>query len=140
MKRLVLEFSGTELGTEHRFRKVELFEVLHILRLVPEEFAALVRAKFVDGNASIEDLFPGSRYAHIEYELLDQDKGGFITYFIRVRFHAGRQRPQLFGSIVSGTYLAGPIEFKNGKVKVTFLGDSGQVGCPQVNGQGTTTL
>jgi predicted DNA binding protein len=127
VKRLVVEFSGRELAAEPRFRRVESFEVLHILRLVPAEFAALVRVRFSDSSAKIDDLFPSSSAAQVEFELLDQEKDGFMTYFVKVRSRQGRQRPQLLSSVVSGSYLSAPFEFKDGKVKVTSLGDASQV-------------
>lgn len=118
MRRLVVEFSGKELAEESRFKKVESFEILHILRLEPAEFAALVRVKFADNTARIEDLFPSSRDAVVEYDFLEQEKGGYATYFVKVKSRAGRQRPRKLSAVAAGGYLSAPFEFKNGRVRI----------------------
>jgi len=103
------------------FQRLKSFEVVHILRQEPAEFSALVKVNFGDQPAKIEDVFPKSQNAKVEYELLEQDKGTY-TYFMKLSERRGQQRPQILTRLASGSYLSTPFEVKDGKLKVTYLG------------------
>lgn len=59
----------------------------------------------------------------VTYELLEQ-KAGAYTYFVTTRSRPGLHRPLLLSKIAGGGYLSVPFEVKDGKLKVTFLGDA----------------
>ncbi len=127
MHRLVVELSTSDLGVVSPLQMVRAFEILHILRLEPKEFAALVRVVFESQPFAIEELFPNSQDAEVEHDLLEQGKDGSYTYFIKIKSKAGRQRPLRLSPLTAGGYLSVPFEVKEGRLKVTFLGTTKQV-------------
>lgn len=134
MQRLVIEFSLDDVGPGTTLGGMKSFETLHVLRLEPYEFAALVRVVFASEHPRMKDLFPHSDDVIVEHELLDSEKGA-RTYFLRVRSRPGRHRPLMAGrhhpltvsSISAGSYLSLPFEMRDGKLKVAFLGNAKQV-------------
>ncbi len=126
MRRLIVEFPLDELGTSSDLRRLSSFEIVHILRLEPAEFSALVKVDFGDEPPRIRDVFAGSRDAKFESELLEKGKG-VNTYFIKVSALPGRKRPSFLSRLTSGSYLSTPLEVKDGKLKVSFLGTAKQM-------------
>lgn len=126
MRRLILEFPLDELDTSSDLRRLSSFEIVHILRLEPAEFSALVKVDFGDDPPRIRDIFAGSHNAKFESELLEKDKGVY-TYFIKVSALPGQKRPSFLSRLTSGSYLSTPLEVKDGKVKVSFLGTAKQM-------------
>jgi len=130
MRRLIVELSTKDLGTVSPFQNVKSFEILHILRVDPSEFAALVRVEFGDQATTMKDVFRQSRGrgdAKVEYELMEQEKERTYTYFLKIKSRAGRLRPQKLSVITAGGYLSVPFEVKDGRMKVTLLGNARQV-------------
>jgi predicted DNA binding protein len=125
MRRLILEISGNDL-TRFRERsplsqKLKSLEILHFLRHDPEEFAAIGRIEFQDKNFGVKDLLD-SRFKEIQ--VLEKEKNG-SAYIVFIR-----GRPKMSHTlelIKNGGYLFSPMEIREGKLRLTFLGDAKQV-------------
>jgi DNA-binding CsgD family transcriptional regulator len=126
MRRLILEFSLKDLNPTSYLHKVKSFEIVHILRLEPDEFSALVKVNFGNNPSNIRELFPESSLAKVELELLEQSRGTF-TYFLKVTPAPGQVRPQVLSQLTSGGFLATPFEVRDGKMKTSFLGTAKQM-------------
>jgi hypothetical protein len=127
MRRLILEVSEKELskvGVEiPPFQKIKSLDLLHFLRQDPEEFAAISRVEFKDSSSKIEDLLAEGFL--VEVQLLEQEKGGTCTVFMR----GGPSLSSVLNSIgVAGGYLFPPLGIREGKLKISFLGSTRQVG------------
>ncbi len=122
-----MEFEAKDLVAASRFEKVESFEILHLLRFTPVQFAALVRAKFSDKTGKIEDLFATNTDSVLEHELLEKDKNGFATYFVSRRSPTGRRPARRLSAVIGGGYLSSPFEFKDGRLKIALLGNHKQL-------------
>ncbi len=61
----------------------------------------------------------------MEYQLLETDKNGAGTYFLKSR---QQENPDAFDSILGfGGYLTEPFSIRDGKATMTFLGSSIQI-------------
>jgi predicted DNA binding protein len=126
MRRLIVELPVEKLEPFSPIHRVESFEILHILRLTPDEFAGLVNVEFKGSPLEIEDLFPSSRNAEVTHELLEKNNGAY-TYFIASKSRAGLQHATRLSGIAAGSYISVPFEVKNGELKVSFLGNAKQM-------------
>jgi hypothetical protein len=126
MRRLIVESPLNELNTTSSIQRLKSFEIVHILRLEPAEFSALVRVNFGNEPARIEDVFPTFHDAKFEHELLEENKG-IYTFFIKISPRPRRKRPQELSQLTSGAYISTPFEVKDGKLKVSFLGTAKQI-------------
>jgi len=134
MRRLVVELSAREPANFPELsilERVKSLEMLHILKMSPGEFAAIVRVELKDPSTKIEDLFPSLGAAKLRTELLSQEKKGTYTYFISTKAShpsnlrkTGAVRPLPLGSF---PYFFTPFEFRDGKLTLTFLGNSKQI-------------
>jgi DNA-binding MarR family transcriptional regulator len=127
MRRLILEVSEKELskvGIEiPPFQKIKSLELLHLLRQDQEEFAAIWRVEFKDASSKIEDLLADGFL--VEVQLLEKEKNGTYTVFMR----GGPILSSVLSSVgVSAGYLFPPLGIRDGKLKISFLGSSRQVG------------
>jgi len=135
LRRLVIEISPEQFGNRSQvvaaaaagvLAKVKSIEMLHILRMVPGEFAAIVRIELRDPKFNVEAIFAleglGSK---LDTELLDRESDVVFTYFIRSKTSV--RTPELVGQGGLMPYLSTPFEFKDGKLRVTLLGNSSQV-------------
>lgn len=126
MRRLILEVSEKELskvGIEMLpFQRIESLELLHFLRQNPEEFAAISRVKFKESSSKVEDLLASGLL--IEAQVLEHGKNGVYTVFTR----GGPSLSSVLNSLGAGSgYLFLPLEIRDGKIKVSFLGSKRQV-------------
>lgn len=126
MRRIILELYEKELGSvieQIQFAKVNLLELLHFLKFDQNEIAAIGRVSFKDADSKVEDLLDTS--SHTKVQLLEPEEGG--SYMILVRW---RPKP---GSLISDHvergkgYIVGPFVFRDGRLKITFLGNQKQV-------------
>lgn len=134
MRRLVIELSPNELnGTKARAapggimpEKLKSLEMIHILKMLPGEFAAIARVELKDPAFKVEEVFRVFGAQDVELELLDREDETTFTYFIRMK---SRLRPnaQQLSQFKSMPYLSTPFEFRDGKLRVTFLGTSPQI-------------
>jgi predicted DNA binding protein len=124
MRRLVVEVDAlefTRLSGDRSIEKIESLEVLNFLKEDPEEFVTICRVKLKGPSTTIDEVFneTGS-----EVQVLDHDREGRYTALFKGKPH---QDPQLREFLAVGGYLSTPLEIKNGKVKVTFLGSPNEV-------------
>jgi predicted DNA binding protein len=126
MRRLTVEFSGKELQESFSdlFGKVKSLEMLSILKMVPGEFAAVVKVELIDPAAKIQEFFP-KQIGKIKTELLYEEKS-IRTYFIHfsTKIQPSEEVLSTFGYL---PYFSMPFEFKDGKLRVTVLGNSKQI-------------
>jgi predicted DNA binding protein len=126
MLRLVLEVSEKELSkigiNMPGFYKIKSLELLHFLRHDPEELAAVWRIELRDSNEKITDMLTNSLLA--ETLVLDHEKNGKYTVFMRTG-------PIISSALnfidASGGYLFSPLEIRDGKLKLSFIGSESQV-------------
>jgi hypothetical protein len=121
MRRLILEFDVDEvakfLGED--LKKIDFMDVVTILKEGPEEAVLIVTARLKDPAAELGDL-------HLDVvdkiRVLDRSKDGTYTLFWKGR---PIKRQQSFWK--GGGYLTTPYEIRNGKLKVTWLGNAKEV-------------
>ena len=126
MRRLILEVSEKELPKIRikmpGFHKIKSLELLHFLRHDPEEFAAVWRIELRDANDKIQDLLTNDFLA--EAQVLDYEKNGKYTVFMRTG-------PIISSALnfidASGGYLFSPLEIRDEKLKISFIGNESQV-------------
>jgi len=126
MRRLILEISEKELlkfGLEMQpFQKIKSLDFLHILRQDPEEFAVISRVEFKDDSSKIEDLLSGGLLS--EAQLLEQEKNRTYKVFLK----GGPSLSSIINTLGIGGYLFLPLEIRGEKLKISFLGNTKQVG------------
>jgi predicted DNA binding protein len=126
MRRLILEVPEKELakiGIEMPlFDKIKTLELLYFLRQDQQEFTAISKVEFKDPKTKVEEL--RSNGLLVEVQTLEQQKNGAYTVFMR----GGPSLSSVLKSIdVESGYLFPPIGISEGKIKITFIGNKGQV-------------
>jgi predicted DNA binding protein len=126
MRRVVLELYGKKLDSmveQTPLRKVESLELLHFLKFDEEEIAAVGRVSFQEADSKIEDLTDISNAIRVEL-LEEEEEGGAWMILIRWR----PKRGSLISSQIKtgGGYMVDPFEFRNGRLKITFVGNQKQ--------------
>ena len=138
LRRLIVEFSANQFEKAEGesaipgaglLGKVKSLEMVHILKMVPGEFAAVVRVELKDPSVKVEDLLAIQGFLvpqDVDTELLDKESETMLTYFIRIKSRMRSGAKQL-GLMESLPYFSTPFEFKDGKLRVTFLGNTSQI-------------
>jgi len=136
MRRLVLEVSGDallrRLARSPGIRRIRTFEVLHILRYDQNEFAAICRITLRDVRGKVEDCFRGDP-VRTELQVLEREPAGrdgqnppsavvLLKRQPRTRVLIGRDMTR-----AGAGYLLGPFGLREGKIRLTFLGNQSQV-------------
>ena len=104
-------------------KKIKSFEMLHILRFDSSETAAIFRLEPKDNSLEVEELLKSLlQNLNVEYQLLEQDRGACI-YFIKGK----TVQPSSGTPIRRGMYPMLPFAVRDGKVRVTLVGDNEQV-------------
>jgi hypothetical protein len=94
--------------------RIESFEVLNFLTITQEEFAVIGRVRFKDPDTRFGDVFTSGAQA------LEQEGEGTYVCFFR-----GKTGPGFPGIVRAFPgYPCLPIEIRDGRVKVTFLGSA----------------
>lgn len=126
MRRLILEFSINDLKSKNvdlsLLRNVKTLEVLQLLRQDEEETAAIGRIEVEDEVSNIEDYFKLilGNTAKVQ---LDREKGGAYIIFAKHKMSS----PPLTDDMKDlGVYTVSH-EIKEGKLKLTILGDARQL-------------
>ena len=134
MRRLVVEFSAPEPASFPELsllERVKSLETLHILKMSPGEFAAVVRVELKDPSAKFEDLFPSRGAAKLRTELLQEEKKGTYTYFISMKVRPPSKPRNISAARLttpgSLPYLSTPFALRDGRLTLTFLGNSKQI-------------
>jgi hypothetical protein len=123
MRRLVVELYGPELNNltkRSSFHNIESLELVHLLRYDRNEFAGIWRIKLRNPNSKIKDSFKYDDLA-TEVQLLEREEDSSFIIFMRRRPRHGL----LSGFNITSTgggYLFGPFEFKNDRIRITFVG------------------
>jgi hypothetical protein len=122
-----LEFSGKELaklGMEtSTFEQIKYLELQHFLRQDQKEFAAIWKVEFKEATSQARDLLANSFL--LEVQVLEQAKNGAYTVFIR----GGPILSSVLNAIgITGGYLFPPLDIRDGKIRVSFIGNERQVG------------
>ena len=120
---LIKKAELTQLNGLETIKKIKSFEVLHILRFDSSETAAIFRLEPTDNSLEVEELLKSLlQNLKVEYQLLERD-GGACIYFIK-----GKTVQPISGSPNrSGMYPMLPFAVRDGKVRVTLVGDDEQV-------------
>ena len=124
MRRLIVELSSDELSRYIRgpsLLKIRSMEVLNFLRQTPEEVALVCRVEFEDPSSRFEEVF-GTGWG--EVQLLEKEKEGTYTIFLKRRLQT---RPSNHDPLSLDGYMSIPYDIKEGKVRVTFLGNAKQI-------------
>ncbi len=108
-------------------QKIKSLEMLHVLRFDQDEFAAIFKVEIKDPSFNIEDLFNNKEMAHgakVELHLLEKEKEGTCIYFMKGK--PPHSSPEANSKKLS-IYPFMPFSLRDGKVRVTLLGDNDQV-------------
>jgi len=120
---LVKKAELTELNRLETIKKIKSFEVLHIFRFDSSETAAIFRLEAKDSSLEVEELLRSLLHnIKVEYQLLEHDRGGCI-YFIKGKL----AQPSSETTNRRGMYPMLPFAVRDGKVRVTLVGDNEQV-------------
>jgi predicted DNA binding protein len=123
MKRLVVESDVPEFAQvsgDNVLQKIKSLKVLHFIKQDAEETIMILSVEFKDPKTKLNDVFnePG-----LELQVLDRSKGKYTLFMksLPQSDEAGRIFAAKFWSI--GGYMMTPLEVKDGKLKMTFLGN-----------------
>ena len=125
MRRLILEGSLEEFrkidkeSADMSIEKIKLFELLHVLRFDSQQLASICRVEFIDPSIKIEDVFIGNKLKVVP---LEKEKEGTYICFLKERWPHGSQELLNFK-----VYLSEPCEIRDGKVKVSVVGETRQL-------------
>lgn len=126
MRRLILEISEKELlkfGFEvQAFQRMKSLEFLHFLRQDPEQFAVISRVEFNDESSKVEDMLDGGLF--VEAQVLEKENDRTYTVFLK----GGPSLSSILDYLGLRGYLFPPLEVREDKVTISFLGSSAQVG------------
>jgi hypothetical protein len=125
MRRLVVEISQDEISkfspSADLLEKIESLEIIYHLRFDKDGFAGICRIKVKDPNLDLGKLVGVGGLARLE--LLSDVNNEHIVYMeTRTRNMAWFRGPN-----VPDVYLCPPIEFKDGRLKLTFVGNLNEV-------------
>ena len=123
MRRLIVEFAVSDLGTKVQdlsLEKIESLEVLSFLKSTPEEVALICRVRLKDSTAKIEDVFSGK---FDELQVLEHEGADYVCFFKQRR----PGTPSGVSPLAVGGYLSIPYEINGGRVKATFLGSANEM-------------
>jgi len=125
MRRLVVEISQDEISkfspSAELLEKIESLEIIYHLRFDKDGFAGICRIKVKDSNLDLRKLVGVGGLVRLE--LLSGDKDEHIVYM------ETRTRNMVWfrGPDIPEVYLCPPIEFKDRKLKLTFVGNLNEV-------------
>jgi HTH DNA binding domain len=125
MRRLVVEISQDEISkfspTAELLEKIESLEIIYHLRFDKDGFAGICRIKVKELSLDLRKLVGVGGLVRLE--LLSNEKDEHIVYMeTRTRNMAWFR-----GQNVPEVYLCPPIEFKDEKLKLTFVGNLNEV-------------
>jgi predicted DNA binding protein len=130
MRKMVLEISETEIEKLPNMpvHKIKSNEILRLLRFTDTEFAAVMRIEFKDPSFKIEDMLSYTQLTKTKVEILEQDKNGELTYFVKGELPKDTKQQQINSIGLSfGGYFLTPLEVMDGKIRMTFLGKPKQL-------------
>jgi predicted DNA binding protein len=123
MRRITVELTAADItaafGKSHRFDdQIKSLEVLTFLKSTPNEVVEICRVRLSDPATDITDVF-----AHSSEEVSVLRREAADTY---VCFYRSRPIRRLFSIIssVPGGYLSTPYEIRDGRLRITLLGNT----------------
>ena len=125
MRRLVLELDVEEVAkylSDVALDKVELLEVLTFLNEAPDEFAIVCRMRLKDLSTKPSEVI---RDPTAEVRVLSREEDGSYIVFVKSKANESHDGSEAWNA--AGGYLATPYEIRDGKVKITFLGQPSQI-------------
>src|SRR3984957_1158601 len=115
MRRITIELTLKELGKfegNTAVQKIKSLEILQFLREDLNEFAVICRIEFTDPNLTMEEFIDDEI---IELQMLDHEKDGTYTYFLKSR--PTTQPEPHFDPFSPGGYLSVPFEIRDGMAR-----------------------
>jgi HTH DNA binding domain len=123
MRRITVELTAADItnafGKSHRFHdQIKSLEVLTFLKSTPNEIVEICRVQLNDPATSIAEVF-----AHSSEEVSVLHQEALDTY---VCFYRNRPIRRLLSivSSVPGGYLSTPYEVRDGRLRITLLGNA----------------
>jgi len=123
MRRITVELTAADitkaLGKSHRFDDhIRYLEVLTFLKSTPNEIVEICRVQLNDSAASITDVFthPSEEVSVLQQEAAD-------TYVCFYRKRPIRRLLSIISSVPGG-YLSTPYEVRDGRLRITLLGNT----------------
>ena len=123
MRRITVELTAADItkafGKSHRFNdQIRSLEVLSFLKSTPNEVVEICRVQLSDPGAGIVDVF-----SHTSEEVSVLQQEAEDTY---VCFYRNRPIRRLLSivSSVPGGYLSTPYEVRDGRLRITLLGNA----------------
>ena len=125
MRRLKVELSLQDierhiLTSDLQIRQIESLEVLHFFRQDSEESSAIARIAFKDPSYPIKNLLPFG----CEMQILDRDNHGAYTVYVKGKSRLWSRSSRI---MTDGGYISPPVEIRDDRVRLTFLGNTEQV-------------
>jgi len=123
LRRLILELDVSEVAKyldEVALEKLELMEVLSFLNEDPKEFSLVCRVRLRDNGTKLSEVIRDA-----DARVLSRERDGSYIVFMRTRPHSPGGGSLSWNA--SGGFLATPYEIRDGKIKITFLGQPGEV-------------
>ena len=123
MRRITVELTAGDItkafGKSHRFNdQIRSLEVLSFLKSTPNELVEICRVQLIDPATRIMDVFSQSSE---EVSVLQQEAEDTYVCFYRRR--PVRRLLSMVSSIPGG-YLSTPYEVRDGKLRITLLGNA----------------
>ena len=125
MRRLILELDVDDIAKyldDVALDKLDLLEVLSFLNEAPNEFAVVCRARFKDPSTKFADVIKDPA---AEVRILSRERDG--SYIVFMKTKPDRSTDDLEAWNHTGGYLTTPYEIRDGRAKITFLGQPKQV-------------
>src|SRR5437870_8709761 len=123
MRRITVELTAADItkafGKSHVFNdQVKSVEVLTFLKSTPQEVVEICRIRLRDPDASIKDVFtdPSEEVSVLQQEAAD-------TYVCFYRKRPVRRLLSIVSSVPGG-YLSTPYEVRDGRLRITLLGNT----------------
>ena len=123
MRRITVELTAADItkafGKSHRFNdQIKSLEVLTFLKSTPNEIVEICRVQLNDPATSITDAFT---HPSEEVNVLQQEAADTYVCFYRKR---PIRRLLSIVSSVPGGYLSTPYEVRDGRLRITLLGNT----------------
>ena len=125
MRRPTIELNLEEMSKFENnsiLQKIKSFEILQFLKEDPEEFAVICRIEFKGETSKVEDFIDDDI---LELQMLDHEKEGTYIFFIKSK--PAIQHEAHFDPFTPGGYLSVPFEIRDGRARMTYLGNAKQV-------------
>ncbi|MGH2639714.1 MAG: helix-turn-helix domain-containing protein, partial [Rhabdochlamydiaceae bacterium] len=108
------------------YRNIKALEILHVLRSSEKEIASICRLEIAGSIPVGKNLLIGKKgiFSSFRAQVLEREKNGtFIVYAY------GKPRLGVFpiSLIQGGGYIVSPLEFRDERARITFLGNARQV-------------